>query len=82
MTDTGDENLDALYEIARLLNLPASLDTPAVAVRDLDAENALLRAVAKAARLFRKADTGGSYNDRVECGALLDDKLASLEKKT
>jgi hypothetical protein len=32
MTETGDKNLDALYEIARLLNLPASSDSPAVAV--------------------------------------------------
>lgn len=40
----------------------------------------LLTAVVKAARLFRKADTGGSFNDRVECGALLDDKLAALDR--
>ena len=32
MSLTGDKNLDALYEIARLLNMPASSDSPAVAV--------------------------------------------------
>lgn len=36
--------------------------------------------VVKAARLFRKADTGGCFNDRVETGALLDDTLATYDR--
>jgi hypothetical protein len=41
-------------------------------------ENARLREAVEAARLFRKADTGGGFNDRVECGRDLDAALAAL----
>ena len=44
-----------------------------------EAENAKLRRAVEAARLFRKADTGGGFNDRVECGKVLDAVLAAVE---
>lgn len=38
-----------------------------------------LEAVAEAARLFRTADTGGGFNDRVVTGRALDAALAALD---
>jgi hypothetical protein len=40
---------------------------------------AKLEAVADVARLFRKADTGGGFNDRVACGQALDATIAALD---
>lgn len=40
-----------------------------------------LEAAAKAARLFRKADTGGGFNDVVVCGKALDKALSALDEE-
>ena len=44
-----------------------------------EARLAKREAVAAAARLFRTADTGGGFNDRVATGRALDSALAALE---
>ncbi len=51
----------------------------ALAVAAVNALLALL-AVAEAAERFRRADTGGGFNDRVECGKALDAALSALAK--
>lgn len=38
--------------------------------------------VVDAARSFRRADTSGSFNDRVACGKALDAALAALDGST
>jgi hypothetical protein len=48
-------------------------------LRPLLARLASAEMVVEAARLFRKADTGGGFNDRVECGRALDAALSALD---
>lgn len=56
-------------------------DARLIAAHSPDVVRALAEVVG-AARLFRKADTGGGFNDRVECGRLLDAALARLDAVT
>lgn len=69
-------------QVARVMSaLHGSADAALIAAHSPDVVRALAEVVG-AARLFRKADTGGGFNDRVTCGRALDKALARLDAAT